>query len=74
VLSSFFERSPPIPRSKKRRFIVPAVIILPVCFPLESIMRFAYSEYLRNMLDIRDILYTTTRGIIFRSLRIIFSS
>jgi hypothetical protein len=73
VLSSFFERLPPIPRFRKGRFIVPAVVILSVYFPLKSIIRFAYSKYLRSILSIRDILYTITRGIIFRSLRIISS-
>jgi hypothetical protein len=74
VLSSFFERLSLIPRSGKERFIVSAVVILPVCFSLKSIMRFVYSKYLKSILNIRDILYTTTRGIIFRSLRIISSS
>jgi hypothetical protein len=73
VLSSFFERLPPIPRSGKERFIVPAVVILPVYFPLESIMRFAYSEYLGSILGMRDILCIVTRGVVFRSLRMISS-
>jgi hypothetical protein len=73
VLSSFFERLPPIPYSRKGRFMVPAVVILSACFPLESIIRFAYFKYLESILSIRDILYITTRGVVFRSLRIISS-
>jgi hypothetical protein len=73
VLSSFFERLPPIPRSKKRRFIMPIIVILPIYFPLKSIIRFAYSKYLRSIFNMRNILCIITRGIIFRSLRIISS-
>jgi hypothetical protein len=74
VLSSFFERPPPISRFRKKRFVVPAVVILPAYFSLKSIIRFAYSKYLRSIFNIRDILYIIIRGIIFRSLRIISSS
>jgi hypothetical protein len=73
VLSSFFERPPPIPRSGMGRFVVPAVWILPVYFPPMSIVRFAYFECLGSMLGMRDILCTATRGVVFRSLRMISS-
>jgi hypothetical protein len=73
VLSFFFERLSLISRSGKGRFIISAVVILLVCFPLENIMRFACSKYLGSILNIRDILCIITRGIIFRSLRIISS-
>jgi hypothetical protein len=69
VLASFFERLPPIPRSRIKRFIESVVGILPVYFPPGSIVRFACSEYLKSMLSTRDILGAATRGIIFRSLR-----
>jgi hypothetical protein len=74
VLASFFERPPLIPRSGMGKFIESVVGILPVYFPLRSIVRFAYSEYLGSIFNTRDIPGAATRGIIFRSLRMKSSS
>jgi hypothetical protein len=70
MLSFFSERLSSILYSKMERFIKSVIRMLPVCFPPASIMRFAYSEYLGNRLNIRDIPGAATRGVAFRNLRI----
>jgi hypothetical protein len=70
MLSFFSEKLPPILYSEMERFIKPVIGILPVYFPPASIMRFAYSEYLGNRLNIRDIPGAATRGVAFRNLYI----
>jgi len=71
VFSSFSERPPPIPYSGIERFIAPTIGMLPVYVPPASIIRFAYSEYLRSIFSIRNIPGVATCGIAFRNLRII---
>jgi hypothetical protein len=70
VLSFFSERLPPILYSEIKRVVKPIIEMLSVYFPPASIIRFAYSEYLRNRLNIRNIPGAATRGVAFRNLRI----
>jgi hypothetical protein len=70
MLSFFSEKLSPIFYFEMGRFIKPIIGILFVYFSPASIMRFAYSEYLENRLNIKNILGAATRGIIFRNLRI----
>jgi hypothetical protein len=70
----FSERLSLIFYSKIERFIKPIIRILLVYFSLISIMRFVYSKYLKNKLNIKDIPDAVTRGVAFYNLRIKFSS
>jgi hypothetical protein len=70
MLLFFSEKLPLILYSKIERFIKPVIGILSVYFSPINIIRFAYSRYFRNRLNIRDIPDAATRDIAFRNLRI----